>query len=338
MARQSRLLVGLTSLVAIAVLGGCVASGPTGSAFASAPSAIASGQTSATAPAPAASPAASASTTAASPTQVALDVDVGGRTLHVFCIGDAPSGVPTVIGEGGLEGDSRTWNAIFYEVAARTRICAYDRAGLNQSQPAPEASRTMQDSVDDFAKLIAAAKLEGPFVFVGHSSGAWNVALFASQHPDEVAGVVLADPRGPHVSGAWLKALPAKATGEPEAVRLNREELTVFETDPSLNEEHVDLRASQAEANAVLDPKAPLFGDHPLVVMSAAHTPDSWSDLPDALRTTFDRIWFDGQKALLKESTRSEFETIDDSDHDLPGMRPDAVSAAILRVLDEVGS
>ncbi len=51
-------------------------------------------------------------------------------------------------------GDSRTWNDIFYAVAERTRVCAYDRAGLNQSQPAPESARTLQDQVDDLRALI----------------------------------------------------------------------------------------------------------------------------------------------------------------------------------------
>ena len=250
----------------------------------------------------------------------------------------ASAGQPTVLGESGLMGDSRTWNDIFYAIAERTRVCAYDRAGLNQSQPAPESARTLQDQVDDLRALVTGAKLTGPLVLVAHSAGAWNVSLYTSQHPEDVVGVVLVDPRGTHVSAEWLAALPPKAAGEPVAVAANRDELTTFESDPSLNEEHLDIRKAIDQVNEVLDPKTPLFGDRPLIVLQAGLTPNSWSDLPDEIRAVFDRVWYDGQAAFLAESTKSSAIAVDDSDHDLPGMRPDAVVDALVEVLDQVGS
>ena len=288
-------------------------------------------------PSPAPSPTLAPSA-AAVPVQLATDIDVGGRTLHLFCVGTAPAGQPTVFGESGLMGDSRTWNDIFYAVAERTRVCAYDRAGLNQSQPAPEPARTLQDQVDDLRALMTAAELTGPIVFAAHSSGAWNVALYTSQHPDDIAGIVLVDPRGSHVSAQWLAALPPKAAGEPVAVAANRDELTTFETDPSLNDERLDLTKAMEQVNEVLDPETPLFGDLPLIVLQAGLTPNSWSDLPDEIRLEFDRIWRDGQAAFLAESTTSSAVAVDDSDHDLPAMRPDAVVDALFEVLDQVGS
>jgi pimeloyl-ACP methyl ester carboxylesterase len=154
-------------------------------------------------PSPAVSPT-PAPSVAAAPVQLAADIDVGGRTLHLFCVGTAPIGQPTVLAESGLMGDSRTWNDIFYAAAERTRVCAYDRAGLNLSPPAPESARTLQDQVDDLDALIGGGNLSGPLVLAAHSSGAWNVSLYVSQHPDDVVGVVLVDPRGSHVSAEWL--------------------------------------------------------------------------------------------------------------------------------------
>ena len=275
---------------------------------------------------------------AAAPVQLTADIDVGGRTLHLFCVGTAPAGQPTVLGESGLMGDSRTWNDIFYAVAERTRVCAYDRAGLNQSQPAPESARTLQDQVDDLRALISAAELSGPIVFAAHSSGAWNASLYTSQHPEDVVGVVLVDPRGSNVSAEWLAALPPKAAGEPVAVAANRDELTTFESDPSLNDEHLDLTKAIEQVNEVLDPKTPLFGDRPLIVLQAGLTPNSWSDLPDEIRLVFDQIWHDGQTAFLAESTKSSAVAVNDSDHDLPAMRPAAVVDALREVLDQAGS
>jgi pimeloyl-ACP methyl ester carboxylesterase len=235
-------------------------------------------------------------------------------------------------------GDSRTWYDILYAVAERTRVCAYDRAGLNQSQPAPESARTLQDQVDDLRALVTRAELTGPVVLVAHSSGAWNASLYTSQYPEDVVGVVLVDPRGSHVSAEWLAALPPKAADEPVAVAANRDELTTFESDPSLNDEHLDLTTAIEQVNEVLDPKTPLFGDRPLIVLQAGLTPNSWSDLPDEIRVVFDQIWHDGQTAFLGESTKSSAVAVDDSDHDLPAMRPDAVVEALVEVLDQVGS
>lgn len=266
--------------------------------------------------------------------QLVEDIDVGGgRTIHLFCQGTAPSGAPTIIGENGLTGDLGTWGDVYPLVAPRTRMCGYDRAGIKPSSDAPSASRTTTDQVDDLEALIAAAKLDGPFILVGHSIGAWNIALYASRHPEEVAGVVLVDPRGAHVSSEWLKALPAKVAGEPEALKANRDDLTTFETDPSFNPEHLLLRESAAQASAAVDAAEPLFGSRPLVLLSAANTEAGWSDLPPAVSEAFTKIWLDDQRALAGESTAGQFSEVPDTDHDLPFEQPNVVADAILQVL-----
>ena len=281
------------------------------------------------------SPAAGAS---GDPVQRTADVDIGGRTLHLFCVGTAPAGSPTVIAEHGLGGDSRTWNGLFYAIGERTRMCAYDRAGARLSPAAPEPSRTLADQVGDLERLIAAADLDGPVILVAHSSGAWNATLYASRHPDDVLGIVLADPRGPKVSAEWLAALPPVAAGEPDSVAAARDELTTFEGNPALNDEHLDLISAAREVNTVLDPKALLFGDHPVAVLSAALTANNWADLPADLGTTLGEAWHDGQAAFAAESTAGTLKVLADSDHEVPEMRPDAIIEAIETILDQLGA
>ena len=70
------------------------------------------------------------------------------------------------------------------------------------------------------------------------------------------------------------------------------------------------------------------------MVLSADGTPSGWSDLPDALGATFTKVWLDGQRALAGESTAGRFIEVTGSDHDMVGYRPDAVSDAIVEVLD----
>ena len=100
----------------------------------------------------------------------------------------------------------------------------------------------------------------------------WPLSVYAAAHPDDVAGVVLVDPRGPHVSARMRAALPPPRPDEPEQVTLEREGLGAFERDPNLNPEHVQFTKAMAEASAVLDAPGPLFGDAPMRVLGAEYT------------------------------------------------------------------
>jgi pimeloyl-ACP methyl ester carboxylesterase len=116
-------------------------------------------------------------------------VDVGGRRLYINCEG---SGSPIVVLESGLWQSSAYWESIATAVAADTRVCVYDRAGRGQSDPAPGP----QDGVEiatDLHALLDGAQVDGPYLLVGHSSGGVYVKIYASEHPDEVAGMVLLD-------------------------------------------------------------------------------------------------------------------------------------------------
>jgi pimeloyl-ACP methyl ester carboxylesterase len=71
-----------------------------------------------------------------------------------------------------------------------TRTCAYDRAGYGFSDPSPRPAHA-QNNIDDLDRLVRAAPIDGPLVLVGHSAGGLYVQMFATDHPDRVAGVVL---------------------------------------------------------------------------------------------------------------------------------------------------
>ena len=273
---------------------------------------------------------------AASPkTDLVTDVDVGGRTLHLVCVGPLDTGEPTVVFEAGLEAPFVAWSDVLSAMQSTHRVCAYDRAGIGASPPASETTRTSKDIVTDLHALLTTAKLDGPYVMVGHSMAVWPLAVYASQYPDDVAGVVLVDPRGPKVSDGWRDALPAPdpSASEAPAVAANRDELGAFETDPSRNTEHLNLTESAAEASAVLDAEGPLFGDRPLVVLGAADTHTNWSDLPADLAPVFDTIWLDGQKALAAESTVGSFVSVPDSNHEIQVDQPAVVVDTIEDVL-----
>jgi pimeloyl-ACP methyl ester carboxylesterase len=125
-------------------------------------------------------------------------IDIGGYRLHLYCTGESTDGSPTVILEQGLGGMSPAWALIQPEVAKVTRVCAYDRAGLGWSDPAPkDTPRDGQQVASELHTLLQKANIPGPYVMVGHSSGGLYVLSFAHQYPTDVVGMALLDSSHP---------------------------------------------------------------------------------------------------------------------------------------------
>ncbi len=145
-------------------------------------------------------PSASAMPDAEAPTlEGSFAVAADGRELALRCWG---AGDPTVFVDGGCCGPDGTLQGLsaqfIRQIAASTRICAYDRAGTGRSDPAPEGRpRTADDVIADLHTLIEAAGLGGPLVLVGASFGGMIVTYYAARYSEQVAGVVLLDVPAP---------------------------------------------------------------------------------------------------------------------------------------------
>jgi len=106
---------------------------------------------------------------------------------------------PTVWMEAGAFGLAADFAAIQEKLAAKgVRSCAYDRAGLGWSDPGP-APRDSRAIADDLAKLMAASGETGPFILMAHSMAGLHVRLFAAEHPEQVAGLVLIEAATPEM-------------------------------------------------------------------------------------------------------------------------------------------
>jgi pimeloyl-ACP methyl ester carboxylesterase len=116
-------------------------------------------------------------------------VDIGGYRLHLWCTG---SGTPAVLLDNGLGGSSVGWGFVQPDVARFTRVCSYDRAGMGYSDPGP-TPRTARRIASELATLLDRSGIAGPVVLVGASIAGFNVRVFASDHPDRAAGLVLVD-------------------------------------------------------------------------------------------------------------------------------------------------
>ena len=215
-------------------------------------------------------------------------VDVGGHRLHLLCVG---FGSPTVVLESGLGEGAAYWGWIFDAVARDTTVGVYDRAGRGWSDAAP----TAQDGIavaTDLHILLDGGHVSGPFVLVGHSSGAQYVRIFAGRYPEQVAGVVLLDGQ-PAEAFAGLPTFPAfysmfrrVSALLPSLARLGVGRL-VSGSDSSARsarsrrDEFDELPTSLAQARASQN-----LGDRPLVVVTAARDAQAgWLPLQDRMAT-----------------------------------------------------
>jgi pimeloyl-ACP methyl ester carboxylesterase len=240
-------------------------------------------------------------------------VDIGGRRLSFIRDG---YGAPTVVLEAGLGDTSDTWSQVQPAVARFACVCSYDRAGLGRSDPAL-TPRTCQDMVADLHALLRIAEIEPPYILVGHSFGGMNVRLYASQHPDEVAGMVLID------ASHEDKDIRFEQVLSEELIQRHRAHLN----DPSRNSEHVD-KLKSAEQVRTADQRF-MF---PLIALTRGRP-----DAPSAIWPVeaLQRVETELQREFLKLSPRSRHILAERSGHFIHHDEPELVIEAIRRVAAE---
>ena len=131
-------------------------------------------------------------------------IDIGGRSLHLI---DRGATGPAVIFESGISATCLNWTRVRTDVENFARACSYDRAWLGWSDPAPGA-RTTSAIIDDLHALLDAARIPGPYIFVGHSFGGLVMCAYAAKYPEQAAGLILVDPLPPN---EWLHISPSHA-------------------------------------------------------------------------------------------------------------------------------
>ena len=292
-------------------------------------------------------------------------VDIGGRSLHLYCVG---SGSPTVVLENGLGANYTSWLIVQPRIAALTRVCSYDRAGMGWSDPS--FNPTNAEAVSkDLAALLTAAQIDPPYILVGWSAGGVFVRRFQREHPSDVVGMLFVDssheqqrhrlpapPAGADFERDTARLLAlCRAVAWTGAVRLSGaiEKMSLQAKVPD------DVRAAQVAMMSRSDACGAIaheqegftpdvsadrgptsLGDLPLVVLSRGR-PMRKEDFggaqvtDDYLRAA-DAAWATMQDELAALSTRSTHLTIATSGHMIPFDAPDAVVDAIARLLQTV--
>lgn len=242
-------------------------------------------------------------------------VDVGGLSLHVRCAGD---GAPVVVLDAGLGDDGGIWSEVEPGLARFTRVCSYDRAGTGSSGAAPRP-HTSRQMVGELHALLGRAGVAAPYVLVGHSFGGLNVRLYASEHPPEVAGMVLVD-----------------ATPEEQDARswslLPEELMRGFRASLSEHPEGLDFDAFRASMAEVRESKRSL-GDLPLVVLSRGKEEPPPPGVSAGVGARMAEAWREMQSELPRLSSNSVHVTAENSGHYIHKEAPRLVVAAIREVV-----
>lgn len=161
--------------------------------------------------------------------------EVGGHKMHLYATGQSTQG-PSVVLEAGTGAFSIDWYLVQQEVSRFARVCSYDRAGHAWSELGPRP-RTMKQAVYDLRRLLTAAGIPGPYVMVGHSMGAKLVRVFATEYPNDVAGLVLVDHgSGPSyingkMVGPWDNVQPRQIPAPRDQIRDDERVLSKPELD-----------------------------------------------------------------------------------------------------------
>jgi pimeloyl-ACP methyl ester carboxylesterase len=288
-------------------------------------------------------------------------VDIGGRKIHIDCRG---TGTPIVILEAGLgTGGTTDWALVHDRIAAITRTCAYDRAGIMWSDPKPTPQHAATVAEDLHATLKAAG-ITGPLVLVGHSVAGPYIRTYTGRYGDQIAGLVMVDPTTPD-----QVARLGKATGTD--VHPNRAS-TLFHALSALSWTGVPRFLSSGTANKRLPPEAAAamaayastsitgataeldgfdqsmadaravtgFGNRPLIVLTAMapFTAEQLKGLgmTPAAGARFKAEWQRLHAEQARFSTRGRQQTVPDATHYIQFDRPDIVIAAVREVVDTV--
>ncbi|XRG80781.1 alpha/beta hydrolase [Rossellomorea sp. GAMAL-10_SWC] len=197
--------------------------------------------------------------------------------------------------------DLNNWKTIRNEVSKFTMMFIYDRAGIGESGK-DNRPRHSRQNVENLRTLLQKAGVKPPYILVGHSFGGANVRLFASEYPEEVAGVILLD----SVHEDQNKFMAPLFSDN-----VKKEYYGQFRFEASLNEFEESLEQVS---------KSKSLGNMPLLVVTGGtqpyHTTESWI------------YWSKFQEELVKLSTNSKHIIIDAA-HAIHIDRPDAVIKAL---------
>jgi len=251
-------------------------------------------------------------------------IDVGGRKLHCCVYG---TGSPTVVLVSGLEAPQAYWNSVIPDLAAKTTVMTYDRAGVGKSEIGDLPAHGEQ-SAKDLQVLLDRSGVPRPYILVGHSYGGNVVRLFASMSPDGMAGLILEDTQHEDVLNELRKILQGKDLEAFEQLMVERFSAP---ENPKTEADYRNITREQVSKSKPL-PRMPF------VVLSTG------SERAKAMQPMFSdeaiekiaKLDLDLQKDLAALIPGGRLIIVEGAGHDIHMGKPEALIAPVVEMIKEV--
>ncbi len=302
--------------------------------------------------------------------QVGRSVDIGGRTLNIYCSGAGqpavifesgapwPLYIPLAMFENGAPRPGYSWVWIQRQLAKTTKACWYDRAGSGWSGLGPYP-RDSSSQARDLHALLRAAGVAPPYVLVAELSAALDAHVYVGSWPEEVAGVVFVNGVPPDFLSRTRPGSTRMAR-VPEFVNQSQDEMAqvfnhlgFYRTGPPNDMAPAPLPAglTLSEWNTVWHLSRSSQARSALLQEVAswqrsideARAAGSFRDRPfivlsgenTAATLGYHSVWMELQAELAHLSTRGKLVTVDQGRDDLIYQAPETIVEATRRVVAE---
>lgn len=251
-------------------------------------------------------------------------IDVGGRKLHCCVYGN---GSPTVVLVSGLEAPQAYWNSVVPDLAAKTTVVTYDRAGVGKSELGDLPAHAEQ-SAKDLQVMLGKLDVPRPYILVGHSFGGNVVRLFASMYPENMGGLILEDTQHEDVLDEMRKILEGKDLEAFDQLMADR-----FST-PENPKTEADFRNMTREQLRKSKPLPQV----PLVVLAAAGRAKAMKPLfSDAAIEKMEKLDGDLNNQLAALIPGGKLIVIEGTGHNIHMDKPEVLMAPVLEMIKGTG-
>lgn len=301
-------------------------------------------------------------------------VSVGNHRLFLSVSGpDRKPEQPVVVIMHGVTSTMAEWPVARRMISSLVRTVDYERAGFGLSDESPNPPSAV-NIARELAAVLKAAKIDPPFITVGHSWGGVLTMEFMDLRPGDIAGMVFVDAGVPH----YFDVVPLSfkepammavhkdldylaATGLEEASVLSSEEWQAL-TDEENSQRHG--RQAQLEfeiflstfadlkKKGLLERQPPILGDRPVCVVKG-HLEKDMEKMYNAgvkagngtgdervryreLLETWEQKEVAVQKDFFKLSTKSHFLQAEQSGHCVHLSEPQVVAEAVKWTLENL--
>lgn len=250
-------------------------------------------------------------------------IDVGGRKLDSCVYG---SGSPTVVLVSGLGAPQAYWNPVIPDLAAKTTIVTYDRAGVGESEIGDLPTHAEQ-SAKDLQVLLDKLGVPSPYILVGHSYGGNVIRLFASMYPDDMGGLILEDTQHEDVLNELRKILKGK---DLEAFEQLLVDMFSAPENPKTEADYRDITRDQLRNSTPL-PKIPF------VMLTSADRAKAMSDMfSDAAIEEIAKLDGALNRKLAALIPGGRHIIVEGTGHDIHADKPEALMGPVVEMINEV--